>query len=265
MIKNRFKYIYGPVFSWRMGLSLGIDPISTGKKICNFDCLYCQLGRTVKFYTQREDFVSVEDILQEIKMLPPTDIDYFTFSGRGEPTLAKNLGAMIQAVRLETGGKIAVITNAASLDDRGVREDLKLADYVLAKLDASDEESFNAVDIPAEKILFSQIIRGIKLFKDEFKGKLALQVMFIRQNQKYAKAMADLARGLDPDEIQINTPLRPGGAAPLTEPELLEIKAFFKGLPVTTVFEAERRQVQPFEERGTILRHGNYKKDVKPK
>jgi len=262
MIKSKLKYIYGPVYSWRMGMSLGIDPITTNKKICNFDCIYCQLGRTTQFYTERENFVVVEDILKEINSLPPTNIDYYTFSGRGEPTLAKNLGAMIQAVRKQTKGKVAVITNAALIDQQDVQEDLMLADLVLAKLDACDEESMKAVDIPAANIQIQTIIDGIKSFKKKYKGKLALQLMFIEENKSYAKAMADIARDIDPDEIQINTPLRPGGT-PVNEKDLVDIKKYFKGLPAMTVYEMERRTVEPFDDKETILRHGNYKKKIK--
>ena len=264
MIESKLKYIYGPVYSWRMGMSLGIDPITTNKKICNFDCIYCQLGRTTQFYTEREDFVSVADILTEIKSLPPVDIDYYTFSGRGEPTLAKNLSQMIHAVREQTKGKIAVITNAALIDQQEVQKDLMLADLVLAKLDACDEKSLKAVDIPAENIHIQTIIEGIKSFKGKFKGKLALQLMFVKENKQYAKAMAEIARDIDADEIQINTPLRPGGS-PLNEKDLSEIKKYFIGMPAMTVYEMERRDVKPFDDKETILRHGNYKKKVKAK
>lgn len=265
MTKKKFKYIYGPVYSWRMGMSLGIDPISTEKKICNFDCIYCQLGRTSRFYIEREDFVSIDTIVEEIKALPPVEIDYYTFSGRGEPTLAKNLGAMITAVRDITGGKIAVITNAALMDQQDVREDLMLADLVLVKLDASDEESLNAVDIPAEGIQFPNIVEGIQLFKKQFMGKLALQIMFIEENKKNAKAIAQIAWDISPDEIQINTPLRPSGVSALSEKDLTGIKKCFKGLPATTVYEMERRDVQPFDDKETIRRHGNFKKKAKVK
>ena len=168
MIKNNLKYIYGPVYSWRMGMSLGIDPITANKKICNFDCIYCQLGRTTEFYNERENFVPVNDIMKEISSLPSIDIDYYTFSGRGEPTLAKNLGEMIRSVRKLTQGRVAVITNAALIDQKGVQEDLMLADLVLAKLDAFDEESLNIVDIPGKGVEFPNIVQGIKNFKKKF-------------------------------------------------------------------------------------------------
>jgi len=262
MIKSKLKYIYGPVYSWRMGMSLGIDPITSKKKICNYDCIYCQLGRTTEFFTKRENFVRVSDIITEIQSLPPVDIDYYTFSGRGEPTLAKNLGVMIRAVRKLTNGKVAVITNAANIDQKGVQEDLMLADLVLAKLDGADEESLKAVDIPAAGIKLPEIINGIKSFKKIFKGKLALQIMFIQENKAYAKAIAQIARDINPDEIQINTPLRPGGT-PLNESDLVKIKKHFIGLPAMTVYEMERRNVIPFDDKETILRHGNFKKSVK--
>jgi len=245
-------------------MSLGIDPITAKKKICNFDCIYCQLGRTTEFYNARENFVSVDDIIKEITSLPAIDIDYYTFSGRGEPTLAKNLGTMIRSVRKITKGKVAVITNAANIDQKGVQEDLMLADLVLAKLDACDEESLNIVDIPGKGVKFQKIVKGIKDFKKKFKGKLALQIMFIDENKKHAKAIAEIARDIDADEIQINTPLRPGGI-PLREADLIDIKKHFKSLPAMTVYEMERRNVEPFDEKETILRHGNFKKKVKAK
>lgn len=263
MAEGKFKYIYGPVYSWRMGMSLGIDPISTEKKVCNFDCIYCQLGRTGRVLNGRKEFVSVDDIIEEIKSLPPVHIDYYTFSGRGEPTLAKNLGVMIKAVREATKGKIAVITNAALMDDGQVQDDLMLADFVLAKLDACDEHSLRAIDVPSQGIQFQRIVDGMKSFRQRFKGKFALQIMFVGKNKKYAQGISKIARDINPDEVQINTPLRPGGATPLSEEDLTDIKKYFKGLSATTVYEAKRKNVQPFDEKETVRRHGNFKKSAK--
>src|SRR3989338_6886986 len=239
MIKSKFKYIYGPVYSWRLGMSLGIDPLTTQKKICNYDCIYCQLGRTTEFYTEREDFVRVEDIMAEIGALPPGRIDFYTFSGRGEPTLAKNLGAMIRAVREAAGGKIVVITNAGLIDRPDVQEDLFLADWVLAKLDAADQASFQTVDIPARGIEFQRIVEGIKDFKKEFKGKLALQVMFVEENKHCAPEIVRIAREINADEVRVNTPLRPGAMMPLAPEELKRVLTHFQGM--NAVRSEERR------------------------
>jgi len=262
MEQSQFKYLYGPVYSWRLGMSLGIDPLSTKSKVCNFDCVYCQLGRTVKFENTRKEFVSVEEIMKEVRSFPSEQIDYYTFSGRGEPTLAKNLGDMIKEIKQETQGKAAVITDSGLMDREDVRADLMLADVVLAKLDACDQESLQAVDIPAPGIQFQNIIEGIKLFKQRFKGKLALQMMFIEENKHQASSIAQVARDIGADEIQLNTPLRPSAISPLSEEEMLRIKRHFQGLPASTVYENERKKVPPLNDRDTIRRHGNFKKTV---
>ena len=101
MIKpdEKFKYIYGPVASWRLGRSLGVDAISQKEKQCSFDCVYCQIGRAKPIARRRKIFVPTEDILDELKRLPRVPLDYITFSGMGEPTLAKNIGELIIKIK----------------------------------------------------------------------------------------------------------------------------------------------------------------------
>ncbi len=261
-VESKFKYIYGPVYSWRLGMSLGIDPLSDKSKICNMDCIYCQLGKTVHWSNKRQEFVATQEIIDEIKALPKMELDYITFSGRGEPTLAANLGEMITAIRKIRSEKIAVITNSILLDDPDVRKDLNLADFVLAKLDACDDETLKSVDRVMQDISFEKIVGGIKKFRKDFNGKLALQIMFVEANKDHALRLAAIAKSLGADEVEINTPLRPSGVLPLSACELLEIKKYFSGQNVKTVYEMEKKNVVPLNERETIKRHGNYKKKI---
>ncbi|MBU1007000.1 MAG: radical SAM protein [Candidatus Omnitrophica bacterium] len=154
-----FKYIYGPVPSWRLGSSLGVDPISQTGKVCTFDCLYCQLGKTKIFTGERKIYVPVTKIIEELDLLPQVQIDYITFSGRGEPTLAGNLGRMIKAIKKIRKEKIAVLTNSSLLNRRDVQEDLLPADFVVAKLDADSQKVFDIVDKPMEAIKFDAILK----------------------------------------------------------------------------------------------------------
>ncbi len=259
-IESKFKYVYGPVYSWRLGMSLGVDPLSDKSKICNMDCIYCQLGKTVHWSNERQNFVPTEDILAEIKVLPQVEIDYITFSGRGEPTLAANLGDIIKGIRKIRSEKIAVITNSILMTDPLVRKDLALADFVLAKLDACNDETLRNIDRVVQGVSFETIVDGIKKFRKEFKGKLALQIMFIEANKDLAAKIAQISRSIGADEVELNTPLRPSGVLPLLPAELLEIKKHFSGQNVKTVYELEHKQSVPLIERDTIKRHGNYKK-----
>ena len=137
-----FQYIFGPVHSWRLGRSLGIDPLSSKHKICNMDCIYCQLGKTTQLINERKVYVPTQDVMDEISRIPLHFVDYITFAGRGEPTLAKNLGEMIRGIKAIRHEKVAVLTNSSLMNLKEVRDDLMAADFVLAKLDAGDQSFF---------------------------------------------------------------------------------------------------------------------------
>ena len=257
--QKKFKYIYGPVYSWRLGMSLGIDPISTKQKVCNFDCVYCQLGRTDRFENERKIFVETDAIIEEINKFSMEKIDFYTFSGRGEPTLAKNIGGLIKVLKNSGDRQVAVITNSSLIHRRDVQDDLLLSDFVLAKIDAYDQESLTEVSRPMQEIEFSNIIEGLKAFRKKYFGKLALQIMFVGQNKGHAKQIAKIVKEINADEIQINTPLRPAEVRPLGENALAEIKLEFEGLNVMSVYEAKKIAFKPMNDKDTLLRHGNYK------
>lgn len=241
-MEKQFKHIYGPVSSWRLGRSLGIDPVcSHGKTICSFDCIYCQADRTKVLTARRSVYVSTEEITGELKSFPPAEIDYVTFSGSGEPTLALNLGELIREARGIRKAKIAVITNASLIDKKDVQEDLLLADFVFLKIDAHSKDIFRKINRPANGINYGTILKGIKEFSASYKGRLAIQMMFVSENKPYAKEMARLARTLKVKEIQINTPLRPSAAKFISMKDMIVIKKFFRGMNVVSVYDIRRK------------------------
>lgn len=247
------KYIYGPVPSWRLGRSLGVDLVS-GDKTCTFDCNYCQLGKTVRHIIRREVFVPTSAIVKELESLPELEVDYITLSGTGEPTLATNLGEVISEIKKKFKNRVAVLTNSSLLHEKQVRKELRLADLVVAKLDAPNEELFRAINNPTNGVTLSLVISGIRKFNEEYPGKLALQIMFIPQNKDQAADFAKLAKQINPVEVQINTPLRPCPVKPLTPEELAGIKELFKPLKVYSVYDVERPEAKPMDLRETLKR-----------
>ncbi len=253
---NPFKYLYGPVYSWRLGRSLGIDPLSSPQKICNMNCVYCQLGLTGHFTHTRKEYVPTEAIVEEIRRLPLHFVDYLTFSGRGEPTLAKNLGDMIRKIKTIRKERVAVITNSSLMHQKDVQADLNEAHFVLAKLDASDQESFQSVD--GGSLNYEKVLKGIYEFRSGFKGKFALQIMLIDDNLNNIPELAFIARNLSPDEVQLNTPLRPCAVKPIERVDMAWAKKFFGDMPVVAVWDAPSKDYSPIDEEATAKRHGNY-------
>ena len=250
-----YSYLYGPVPSWRLGRSLGVDLISSQGKTCSFDCVYCQLGRTVHATSDRAEYVSLEELAQEMESARGVTADYATFSGMGEPTLASNLADAIDLAKRMLGLPVAVLCNSSLMFREDVRRNLRAADVVVAKLDAPDEGLFQAVNRPVPGITFSGTVEGIKRLRQEYDGKLALQMMFIDVNRGCAEEMASLARQIAPDEVQINTPLRPCPVRPLSPDEMADIRTRFAGLEgVVTVYEAERPHIVPLDMDQTLKR-----------
>ncbi|MBF0491117.1 MAG: radical SAM protein, partial [Candidatus Omnitrophica bacterium] len=252
--------VYGPVYSWRLGMSLGLDPLATEDKACNFDCVYCQLGKTKILTNDRQIFVKTKNLMDEIKSLPEGQhVDYLTFSGRGEPTLAANLGDMIQSLRKIRPEPIAVITNSSLMHLPEVRQDLAQTDFVLAKLDACSQHSLESID-RAGQLVFQEIVGGIIEFRKIFKGKLAIQIMLIEENLSLVKQLADIVKIINPDEVQLNTPLRPCAVGKISPSQLAEAKTYFKNINVVTVYDAPPEEYSPMDVSATIKRHGDFDK-----
>lgn len=208
------KYVFGPVPSRRLGRSLGIDPIP--QKTCNWNCVYCQLGRSTPMTNERREYIPCEAILAEVdetlRSHVPGEIDWVTFVGSGEPTLHSGLGEMIRGVKAQTSIPVAVITNGALAYLPEVRADLSLADAVLPSLDAGSEGLYRKINRPWPELVFERLINGLLAFRAEYKGMLWVEVMLIRGLNDGEAALRELASVLDrikPDQVHLSLPVRP--------------------------------------------------------
>jgi len=138
--------------------------------------------------------------------------------------------------------------------DKNVQSDLKELDIIVAKLYETNQVIFQKISRPAEGITFEQTLRGIKELRRDFMGKFALQIMFMGENKDYAHELAKLAREIQPDEIQINTPLRPCNVKPLPKGELDEIEKKFTGLNTISVYHNPKPMTDPLDKLELIKR-----------
>ena len=208
------KYIFGPVPSRRLGRSLGIDPIPL--KTCNWNCVYCQLGRTMPVTNERKNYFPVQEILDELdSVLANTQadqIDWITIVGSGEPTLHTDIGKIIRGIKQQTDIPIAVITNGSLLHSAQVQTDLLPADAVLPSLDAGHVDLYRRINRPHPANPYDQYIEGLKQFREMYEGKFWVEVMLIKgqnDNPEELQAIASVLKIIDPDEVHISLPTRP--------------------------------------------------------
>ena len=207
------KYVYGPVPSRRLGRSLGIDPLPL--KTCNYQCIYCQLGKTTNFTNERRNYYPKDEIIVEIEEAikqNKNNFDYITFVGSGEPTLYKDLEELILKTKTFSNKPICVITNGALLHNEEVIKALLLSDIVLPSLDAGDERSFIRINRPHPDIQFDSVIQGFIDFRRIFKGKFWIEIMIMKAINDSKKELLKIKEKIDlikPDKIDINIPIRP--------------------------------------------------------
>ncbi len=209
------KYIYGPIKSRRLGLSLGLSLSSD--KTCNLDCVYCQWGKTEKKVFQRKEYVKIDEIIHELEtwldenQKIAKELKFITISGLGEPTLHTQIGELINRVRKISNYKIAVITNSTLLGDSFVRKALLGVDLIVPSLDAVDEKIFKQVDRPHADVSLNEIIAGLIALRKEFPGKIWLEVMLvagINDDIGHIKKLKKIIQLISPDRIQLNSPVR---------------------------------------------------------
>ena len=214
---HKMKMVYGPVPSRRLGRSLGVNPIPF--KTCDYSCVYCQLGRTTHMTTQRRDFFPPEEIINEIKkVIEPeiessqSEIDFVTFVGEGEPTLCKSLGWLIRKTKEMGDIPIAVDTNGSLLYREDVRNDLSQADIIMPSLDAGTAETFRRINRPHRRIDFEAVVGGMERFRQEYDGKIWMEVMLVKglnDSEKELDALKNRLEPIEPDRTYINVPIRP--------------------------------------------------------
>jgi wyosine [tRNA(Phe)-imidazoG37] synthetase (radical SAM superfamily) len=224
------KYTFGPVPSRRLGLSLGVDIIPN--KLCSLDCVYCEVGVTDKRGLARKEYLPANEILIEVKevIAEYPNLDHITISGSGEPTLNSKIGDIIRGIKQMTKIPVAVLTNGTLLNLPEVRRDLMDADIVSPSLDAVSADVFEKVDRPNPKLRIDTIIDGIKVFRQEYQGRMWIEILFVKGMNDHDEEVFKMKQVLDeiqPERIHLNTVIRPPAyaiAQPVGEDRLKEIQ-----------------------------------------
>jgi len=206
---------FGPVQSRRLGKSLGINNIIF-PKTCSYSCIYCQVGKTIKKKCEREYFYKPEVIYERVvkhlnKLSEDNYPDYLTLASNGEPTLDENLGEAIKLLK-KTDIPVAVISNASLLSYDSVKQDLQLADWVSLKMDAGDIITWYLINRPVAGLDFENILTNIKLFRDEYKGRLCSETMIvngINDSTENISALAEIIKSINPEIAYLAVPIRP--------------------------------------------------------
>jgi wyosine [tRNA(Phe)-imidazoG37] synthetase (radical SAM superfamily) len=246
--------IFGPVNSRRLGVSLGLNLVPVNKKVCTFNCIYCECGWTNQRHLPSDGFPSRELIAKSLKkklvemsargFMP----DSLTYAGNGEPTMHPGFRGIIKDTRkirdrYAPESRIVVLSNASLADRTYVREALKLVDKNILKLDTGFEETFRTLNQPPPGLKLSNIISNLKQFPEN----LIIQTLFIRGShngksidnttREEVAALLELYQEIKPAEVQVYTIARHPPVSSLEKiplPELEVISERIRKLGIKT-------------------------------
>ena len=208
----RRRHVYGPVNSRRFGRSLGVDLVP--HKVCSYDCAYCQLGHTTDLTGETRGFVPPEEILADLDAALDEGAapDVITLAGSGEPTLCRDLGAVVAGIKERTDIPLLLLTNGSMLWDPTVQEAVMGVDLLAPSLDAPDEATWREINRPPANHGFERMVDGIRETARRHPGQVRLEVMLLRginDSPAHLEVFAALLATIPCDGVDINSPVRP--------------------------------------------------------
>ena len=210
--------VFGPIFSRRLGSSLGVNILPSVGKLCNFDCVYCECGWNKDGAVEGRRFPELHEVEQalEAKIRKAAEdgvpVDSITFSGNGEPTMHPDFAKVIDVtLRLRDEffpqAKVSVLSNATLLGRDDVREALMRVDNPILKIDASSQELVQQINKPVGTYRLCDVLENMR----KFDGKFILQTMFLRSQEfdtvasGALEAWMDIVRMLRPRQVMVYT------------------------------------------------------------
>ncbi|MBW2248384.1 MAG: radical SAM protein [Deltaproteobacteria bacterium] len=245
----KYKHLFGPVPSRRLGISLGVDLVPL--KTCTLNCIYCECGRTTDLTVTRKNYVPLSEVKEEL-----TDYfannprpDYITFSGSGEPTLNSSIADVLHFIRNHIHDiPVAVLTNGTLLSVKQVREDIKDAALVIPSLDAATDKIFRKINRPYLRLKIDSIIDGLVRFRKEYSGQIWLEIFIVpgmNDTEHELTALKQAIEKIGPDQVQLNTLDRPGPVSTVhaaTRQELEHIIHFWQLENVSIIADVSERK-----------------------
>ncbi len=242
-----YKYIFGPVPSRRLGISLGVDLVP--HKTCTLNCVYCECGKTTNLTLKRKEYVSIELVKKELKAFLSSNpkLDFITFSGSGEPTLHSGIGKIVTFLKSNYPQyKIALLTNGTLFYQPHVIEEILDVDIVKVSFDAASHKNFISINRPHSGLELPQIVDGLIHLRKKFTKQLWVEVFLVQgfnDSEIELKKISKVIYSINPDKIQVNTLDRPGAddwVKPVDKKALADALAYLGRAEIIECFNSKQ-------------------------
>ena len=256
---KKYKHLFGPVSSRRLGQSLGVDLIPF--KTCSLNCVYCECGLTTNLTTKTDEYVPTDEVIAELDALLSTNpkLDFVTFSGNGEPTLHSGLLKIAGHIKTNYPQyKVCLITNSTMLAHPDfmrniLNNDHSFIDVIMPSLDAISQEVYEKIDQPEQSIKAKDVTQALIEFSQQFKGQIWLEIFIlpgVNDTESELNHFQKALKEMRVDKILLNCLDRPAPynwVKPATQEQMQAVKNFFDDQNIETTIIGKVRAATAHE------------------
>ncbi len=236
---KKYKYLFGPVSSRRLGQSLGVDLVPF--KTCSLNCVYCECGLTTNLTAKQAEYVPTKDVLAELDDLLSTNpnLDFITFSGNGEPTLHNGFLEIAAYIKSNYPQyKVCLITNSTLMADESFTARLlnnghSCIDVIMPSLDAITQDVYEKIDQPEATVKANEVTAALEHFSQQFDGKIWLEIFIlpgVNDTDDELQQFEKVLKNMRVDKVLLNCLDRPAPydwVKAATSEQMQRVKLFF--------------------------------------
>lgn len=176
------------------------------EKYCNFDCIFCPIGRSNNKIDTQITFGNVDDSLTELgRIIELTNTELVFINSKGEALVHDQICKIISFIKSK-GLPIRLLSNGYLLGKKDYMEIADKCDEVIGELKVITEEAFQKVQRPFQGYTLSEYISNMRNFQKQYNGKFIFEVTIIRgynDDDESVQKLKDIIREISPDKLMV--------------------------------------------------------------
>lgn len=176
------------------------------EKYCNFDCIFCPIGRSQNKVDTQKSFDEMESSLSELEsMIENTKAELIFINSKGEALVNDKIGYIINLIK-DKGLPVRLLSNGYLLGGDEYVEIANRCDEVIGEIKTITEEDFQKIQRPINGYTIEEYISNMVSFNKQYKGKFIFEITIIKgynDNEDSIQKIKNIIKEISPDKIII--------------------------------------------------------------
>lgn len=176
------------------------------QKYCNFDCIFCPIGRSPEKIDEQKNFEKNNESIVELEnILKNNDIDLVFINSKGEALINNKIIDIITLIK-NNGIHVKLLSNGYILNTEPYKTIANSCDQVIGEIKVSSDEDFQKIQRPIKGYTLEQHVINMSEFQKQYKGLFILEITIINgynNDNKSIEKTKNIIKKIEPDKIII--------------------------------------------------------------